>query len=124
MDPDKIPDGPYSKDIFAGIEVSSRYGKNAELRHMTAALAKLPLHLMRQVKSIWCDSKAFDCYSVVLDPQNFDGCIEIGKILDRAFMEICGGHNGISFYAGGELFDGDNTLFIYEKCPNWEGDLT
>src|SRR2546427_5075004 len=123
MNPYKIRDGPHGREISSGMEVASRYGKSAELRAMTVALARLPLHLMRQVKSIWCDSQACDRYSVVLDPQNFDGCIEIGEILDRAFVEICGCHNEILFYAGRELFDGGNTIFLYEKCPNWEGDL-
>jgi hypothetical protein len=117
IDTEKIPDGPYSKKIFSGIEVSSRYGKSTELRNMTAALARLPLHLMRQVKSIWCDSKAYQCFSVYLDSENLDGCVEIGRLLDEAFMDVCGGHNGITFYAGTEIFENE----IFDIDPNWEG---
>jgi hypothetical protein len=111
MDNEKIPDGPYSKTVLGGIEVSSRYGKTRELDVMSAALALLPKHLQRRVISVFCDSKAQASYTVAVKDPLWGPAV--GDCLSRAFLYVAGGHNGIWIGEGGE----------YVVDPDWRDDI-
>jgi hypothetical protein len=79
--------------IVAGIEISSRYDKANELELMRRIVLALPLAC--GVKSMFCDSKAGHCFSVVLRRWDEQMARAIASDMEHAVMLYAGGHNGI-----------------------------
>jgi hypothetical protein len=91
--------------IVRGVKITSRYKKAHEFELMRAMILALRLEQCRAVQSIFCDSKAGSCFSVVLRPRpwNEGAARAIGRRLEEVAMTYGGGHNGITVSAD----DGD-----------------
>ena len=107
--------------IVHGVEITSRYKKAYEFELMRSMILALPVEQCRAVRSIFCDSKAGRCFSVVLrpDPWNEGLARAIGSLLQEVAVTYGGGHNGItvSAYDGDSLF-GSQRLWV-EFDPDW-----
>ena len=130
-DDEKVPTTSLEILTVRGVKITSRYQKADELELMRAAILALPPPFHILVKSIWCDSKAGCCYSVVLrewSPSRTglpDEAEIIGSCLERTLRSMRPfGHNGISIAADGGKFCGefgDPARSIYLN-PNWGDD--
>lgn len=109
IDPDKWRTATKSSMRIMGVEISSRYGKHHELVEMAEVIAGMPPALRALIKSIWCDSKATNTFSVDLKPGMDVPFIteQIGACLHGLIMNVHGGHNGI--------YVGEN----YEVASDW-----
>jgi hypothetical protein len=107
--------------IVRGVEVTSRYKKAHEFALMRSMILALPLEHCGAVRSIFCDSKAGSCFSVVLrpDPWNEGLARAIGDLLQEVAMTYGGGHNGItvSAYDGDSLFGSQHLRVEFD--PDW-----
>jgi hypothetical protein len=130
-DDEKVATTSLDHLIVRGVTITSRYQKADELDLMRALILALPPPFYILVKSIWCDSKASCCYSVVLRewPPSRTGLPDeaevIGSCLERTLRSMRPfGHNGISIAADGGKFCGefgDPARSIYIN-PNWGDD--
>jgi hypothetical protein len=119
---EKIPDAPRREVAYAGIAVSSRYGKRRELETMMAALdyvADRAPSLLGLIVEIFCDSKACAVYTVrccrANAPCSPEEIYAVSDMLDHAFREVGGGHNGIT------VEPNDDDLRV-DVSPWWSGD--
>src|SRR6185437_2692542 len=119
-DDEKVPTTSITVLIVDGVEITSRYRKAHELELMRDMILALPL-AQRAVQSIFCDSKAGSCFSVVLRRHHWNARLAraIGDHFEKAALAYNGGHNGItvSAYDGDSIF-GSQRLRI-EFNPNW-----
>jgi hypothetical protein len=99
IDPDKIPDVPFVSMIVHGVTLQSRYGKRKEYETMQAVVKHLPPFEREKINSIFCDSKACSQYEVELN--EYDGTNRLACLLDKAFVAVAGGYNGIFLGCGG-----------------------
>jgi hypothetical protein len=99
--------------IVHGVKIESRYRKVREFELMRDMVLSLPLP-QGAVQSIFCDSKAGSCFSVVLrrDLWNTRLARTIGFHFEQAAFAYNCGHNGITVSADGS----DQHL---EFNPNW-----
>jgi len=107
--------------IVHGVEITSRYQKAYEFELMRDMILAMP-RPCGALKSIFCDSKASRCFSVVLRYWDADLARAIGAHLEKAATAYGGGHNGISVSAdGGEKFGifGDPHRSVYLD-PYWD----
>lgn len=77
--------------------IVSRYQLIVELVEMTRAVLTMPEELRREIRRVWCDSKATACYSIdcaVTDPARL-------RRIGHAFADQLPGHNGIFLEARG-----------------------
>jgi hypothetical protein len=102
--------------IVHGVEITSRYKKAHEFELMRSMILALPLQ-QGAVQSIFCDSKAGRCFSVVLRRHHWNAGLAraIGDHLERAAMAYGGGHNGITVSA--DIGDQHRSV---DFCPNWD----
>jgi hypothetical protein len=135
-DDEKVPTTTIRELMVAGVTITSRYQKAHEMELMRALILGLPPRLAEAVKSIWCDSKAGCCYSVVLrerfsSPAVFSSAAEIiGACLETTLKSMRPfGHNGIDI-SDAKHFDrsiylnpnwGDDALLWLPDFPNSEG---
>lgn len=93
----------------------------ASMLEVLSVLARSPA-AARFIDKIWCDSQACATYCVEVNERFMKPCCvtiddafyALGYLLDQAFIEVDGGHNGITIeYRGDRLRDVD---------PNWIGD--
>jgi hypothetical protein len=112
-DPEKVATTSVKAMEFHDVVLSSRYDKAHEYESMAAIIEELAPELRSLIDSIWCDSKANACYSVVLKPCTHRQAMLIATALDAACLAKNGGHNGIYIQeaAGGGL----------DIDPNWVG---
>jgi hypothetical protein len=130
-DDEKVATTSIDHLIVRGVNITSRYQKAAELDLMRALIMALPPPFYILVKSIWCDSKAGCCYSVVLrewspsraglplDAEIIGSCLETTLRSRRPF-----GHNGISIAADRGKFYGEfgDPARAIHLNPNWGDD--
>jgi hypothetical protein len=94
IDDEKTPTSPARRVFQDGVELISRYRKQHEYVAMTRALTYIG-ELAHAITSIFCDSQVGAVYAVDLDYPGKDMCFAVGDALDRAFMEVDGGHGGV-----------------------------
>jgi hypothetical protein len=109
---------------YRGIELSSRYKLEHELKTMRAMVDELYSSerelLPKLVSSIWCDSKAGAAYSVVYNDNPLDILFSqesleaIASCVADVIEYASGGHNGIYVYK--ETLFGD---LLHERNPDW-----
>ena len=100
-----------STENYLGVSITSRYGFHAEMALMKKVLRNLPIHYLKVINSIWCDSKAGHDYAIELDDlPNGDFTFQIAD----KFVEFAGGYNGIKFDIG------KHSLWI---APYWAMDF-
>jgi hypothetical protein len=97
---EKVSTTSLNDATLLGVKISSRYGKAHEIETMMAMIRALQPAHVEMVKSIFCDSKATDCYSVTLRFWNREAAMQIAAGLDAAVQ----GHNGIGVEFGPERF--------------------
>jgi hypothetical protein len=90
------PKEPYESAPYKGITVSSRYCARHEFNDMRRAIDAMPGLVAARVESIWCDSMACACYTVVLRPGSYTDLVL--NALHDAFVEAVGGWNGLVIY--------------------------
>jgi hypothetical protein len=106
-----------------GVEITSRYCRALEFELMRDMVLALSPRWRAIMKSIFCDSKATDCFSVTMRRWDPRLATEIGKQLESAALELNDGHNGITIAAATAtkpIFgDAGRRIDIH---PNWCGD--
>jgi hypothetical protein len=108
--------------IVRGVNISSRYRKADKFELMRALILALPSPFFGMVESIWCDSKASCCYSVVLrkwvSARTFSSAAEIiGSYLETTLRSMRPfGHNGIDISDAKQF---DRSIYLN---PNWGDD--
>lgn len=111
----KVPTTSVKVAEVHGVALSSRYDKANEFETMACMVRGVSSDLRQFIDSVWCDSKANACYSVILKPCTRGQARRIAEELDAACVAREGGHNGISIQgAQGGGFD---------VGPNWVGDF-
>jgi hypothetical protein len=88
--------------VYKGVCLSSRYDLEHEYDAMRRAVDAMPELMARRIESIWCDSKACACYTIMFVYGLF--VPQLPDIIDDAFRAV-GGHNGITFCADGHSID-------------------
>lgn len=83
---------------YKGVVLSSRYQKADELTLMQSMVDGVSPSLRKKVESIWCDSQAAACYTVLLIDCGEVSARDIGSRLETACLRGDGGHNGIYLY--------------------------
>jgi hypothetical protein len=116
-DTEKVATTSLQSVTARGIEITSRYNKVDEFELMVKMVNALPASLCKKIKSIWCDSKACQCFTVVLRAWNDNLAREVGVKLQAALLNMRSGHNGIAVEAG--TLDGP-TIWI---DPEWGEDI-
>jgi hypothetical protein len=109
---EKIPDAPRREVAYAGVAISSRYGRRHELETMMAALdyfADRDPAMLALIAGISCDSQACAVYEVKCRcaTGSSEWAPAIAEMLDRALRDVAGGHNGITVQAGGQCTEID-----------------
>jgi hypothetical protein len=101
--------------VVGGVEISSRYRKAEELETMTAivVLGLSEPGLRRHVKSVWCDSKFSDSYTVMLRSKDANLAQQIGLAFEAGAFRVKGGHNGI-------LVEGPDGKTLANIDSNWD----
>jgi hypothetical protein len=121
-DDEKVPTTSLEILTVRGVNITSRYQKADELELMRAVILALPSPFCGMVKSIWCDSKACCCYSVVLrewlSSRAFSSAAEIiGSCLETTLKSMRPfGHNGIDISDARRF---DRSIYLN---PNWGDD--
>jgi hypothetical protein len=121
-DDEKVATTSLDHLIVRGVNITSRYQKADELELMRALILALPPPFCSMVKSIWCDSKACCCYSVVLrewlPSRSFSNAAEIiGACLETTLKSTRPfGHNGIDISDAKHF---DRSIYLN---PNWGDD--
>jgi hypothetical protein len=122
-DDEKVATTSLDHLIVRGVNITSRYQKADELDLMRALILALPPPFFGMVKSIWCDSKASCCYSVVLrerfsSPAVFPSAAEIiGACLETTLKSMRPfGHNGIDISVAKHF---ERSIYLN---PNWGDD--
>jgi hypothetical protein len=84
--------------VVGGVEISSRYRKVDELETMTAivVLGLSEPGLRWHVKSVQCNSKYSDSYSITVRSKNAALAKQIGSAFEAGAFRVKGGHNGIT----------------------------
>jgi hypothetical protein len=99
-DDEKVPTTTIRELIVAGVQITSRYQKAHELELMRTLIMALPPRLASAVRSIWCDSKANYCFSIVLRCWNRTIAELIGNCIEETLRNVRPfGHNGIDIGA-------------------------
>ena len=118
-DDEKVATTSINHLIVCGVKITSRYQKAVELDLMRALILALPSPFCGMVESIWCDSKACCCYSVVLrewlSSRAFSSAAEIiGSCLETTLRSMRPfGHNGIDISDAKQF---DRAIYLN---PNW-----
>jgi hypothetical protein len=118
-DDEKVATTSLDHLIVRGVNITSRYQKADELDLMRALVLALPSPFCGMVESIWCDSKACCCYSVVLrewlSARAFSSAAEIiGSCLETTLRSMRPfGHNGIDISDAKQF---DRSIYLN---PNW-----
>jgi hypothetical protein len=113
LDPEKLSTTSVKFAIVRGVKISSRYQKQHEMVLMTRIVEMLPPWATEAMAELWCNSKHGHQFIVELK----DGMDRpeltkrLGRLLDRLFLQINRGHNGIEV---GEK---------YEVAAWWEEDV-
>src|SRR5215813_7312497 len=94
-DTEKIATAGFNDINVRGVIVSSRYGKADELETMAKFVQRLTVDQVGQVATIWCDSKATCCCSIVLRHKKLLRALMAGifETLRQACIDIIGGYN-------------------------------
>jgi hypothetical protein len=82
-DTEKVATAGFNDINMRGVIVSSPYGKADELETMVKFVQRLTVGQVGQVATIWCDSKATCCYSVVLRHK------KVSRALIRSRATMC-----------------------------------
>ena len=95
--PDKAATAARDTLRLMGVEIASRYGKQAELAEMAEMVAALPADLRHSVIRLWCNSKVGHSFTVDVDERHDVMRItqQIGTWLEQIACRVAGGHNGI-----------------------------
>ena len=104
-----------------GVEITSRYCRAHEFELMRDMVLALAPRWRAVMKSIFCDSKATDCFSVTMHRWDPSLAAEIGKQLENAALELNDGHNGITIAAPTKTVFSAAGQFI-DIHPSWRGD--
>jgi hypothetical protein len=113
-DDEKVPTTTIRELMVAGVTITSRYQKAHELELMRALILGLPPRLAEAVKSIWCDSKATYCFSIMLHCWNQTTADVISTSIEKNLHSARPfGHNGIDIST-----DRKPNQSIYLD-PNW-----
>jgi hypothetical protein len=91
-DDEKMPTTAVNPITRRGVVLISRYSKADELETMAKMVEAMPPAMVRDVLSVFCDSKIGHCYRVKMRWGDLRAAVEIGDQVERA----SGGHNGIS----------------------------
>jgi hypothetical protein len=102
---------------IAGVLIVSRYRHADEFARMQKMVLALPGKLLREVKSIFCDSK--HSYFVVLRRWDNPLARIIGFHLEHQARKLAGGHNGIQVRADDGNVLGDPEQSTWVDCC-WE----
>jgi hypothetical protein len=120
-DDEKVPTTSLEALTVHGVKIESRYRKAREFELMRAMVLTLTTLEREAVQSIFCDSKAGSCFSVILrrDLWNTRLARFIGDHFEKAAFAYNGGHNGItvSAYDGDSLFGSQHLRVEFD--PNW-----
>jgi hypothetical protein len=90
------PKEPYESVPYKGIIVSSRYCVRHEFNAMRRVVDAMPELVAARVETIWCDSLACACYTVMLRSNSYTDLVL--NALHDAFVEAVGGWNGLVIY--------------------------
>jgi len=112
-DDEKVPTTSIKKLMVSGVQIISRYQKAHELELMRALIMTLCRPDGGVVKSIFCDSKAGSCFSIVLHHWDEGLARAIGDHFEKAFMAYNRGHNGLFI-----TVDGADCSKYLELDPN------
>jgi hypothetical protein len=104
---------------IAGVLIVSRYRHADEFARMQKMVLAMPGKLLREVKSILCDSKVSHCYFVVLRRWDNPSARMIGLHLEHQARMLAGGHNGIQIRADDGSVLGDPEHSTWVDCC-WE----
>jgi len=122
-DTEKVATAGFNDINVRGVIVSSRYQKAAELEAMIKIVERLRANQVGQVATIWCDSKATCCYSVVLRHKHLPKALaqDIFETLRQACIDIVGGYNCLTLSEPDDsIFGGDQ---LFEDSGYWRDDV-
>ncbi|CAJ0869737.1 hypothetical protein AMST5_02164 [freshwater sediment metagenome] len=121
-----------STEKVLGIHIVSRHEIQKEVEAMERALISLPDYMWDKIFSVWCDSNAQFCYSIILkeETRNFDlddrdldrnFAAHVAENFERYAIGHRGerGHNGITVYAYKDGCEGEE---LHCQDPWWPDD--
>lgn len=119
---EKMQDTICDTIIHDGVTLSSRWGKSNELKLMMKVVdraRKLNFDVSHFILDMWCNSNTTCEYTVNMT-RSYPMAIsmQIGQLLHRAFMDVDGGHNGITV----KTADIDVDEQDYMVDPDWHED--
>lgn len=94
---EKVPDTEVDRVVVAGVEVTSRWSKRAELLQMVDTLLRLRREDLRMMRTFWSDSKSGG-FVVEVDPRWDDPLITqpLARRLSEAMVGAGYIHNSIA----------------------------
>ena len=106
-DTEKVATTSVREWVECGVVITSRYDKADEYEVMQEMIVSLDRGLASTIKSVFCDSKASDCFIVVLRNWDAGHARAVGSALEVIALRRRGGHNGITVEAasGGRYVD-------------------
>lgn len=108
---DAGPQAPELVGNYRGVDLSSRWVIKHELLTMRRIVDNMPDLVRARVQSIWCDSNAQACYSVMIAPGRWKEDIELD--VRDAVRAAANCFNGLTVES-----DGNHKEFD----PEWDGD--
>jgi hypothetical protein len=112
-DDEKVPTTSLQEVVFRGVRLDSRYQKAHEFEAMIAAASRFNAEEIAVINSIWCNSKAYSCYEVMLKRGVSE---EWADIIRASFathlIQTSGGYNGF------DVVDIDGNELAFED-PCW-----
>jgi hypothetical protein len=110
MDSEKAPSSPARFVVAHGVSIASRYRKQDEILLMTKVVSDLAPEQRGLIKSILCDSKVGNSFSVEIQPGSDDPTHTrpLAAALSRLLIKHRGGH--------GDLLVGNTA----EIEPTWD----
>jgi hypothetical protein len=90
------PKEPYENTLYKDVTIASRYSVKHEFNSMRRIIDAMPQLIAVRVETIWCDSLAGACYTVMLQPGAFTEVIL--ESIFAAFVKAVGGWNGLIIY--------------------------
>lgn len=97
---EKVATTALKNAVVGGVDLSSRYGKAAELELMAKVVMALLPSDRSMLETIFCDSKATCSFSVTMTPAPEAEVRRVAERLESLLLDINGGHNGIDVASG------------------------
>ena len=99
-DAEKVATTALKNAVVGGVDLSSRYGKAAELELMAKVVMGLRPAERNMLEAIFCDSKATSSFSVTMAPAPEADVRLVAERVQSLLFDLSGGHNGIDVVSG------------------------